>query len=315
MQTYNRNNVHGYYSTVYENLRTKKDAEGNIIDPTYSAPAGYNGLTGFKKWECYMLVKFGNNGNFNKKGDDQYLLELPLYPDQVTESISAEWATQKVLGRSAPLSAYAGTSLKSVNFSLDLHRGLLTGSFSLDENEAKALGFTGNRAYTNNTDGYPAIKDYTQLAGHQKQTAAGPFATRTWYVNANKMFQIACYPQYTSKGLVPPTTYFVFGQMILKGYITSYQTEWKKPIINTFYGWNSVSISMECYPDSIISAKDIITNNKTGTASTQNTYNTKYPSNVNMNSNVMNRSDTMNRSNARTVAAGSANGTPRRTSI
>jgi len=302
MQKFNKTNVHNYYSTIKSNLAKNK----------YSAPAGYNGLTGFKAWECYMLVKFGNNGNFNVSGDNQYLLELPLYPEQVTESISAEWATQKVLGRSAPLSAYAGTSLKSVNFSLDLHRDLLTGSFGLNESEAKALGFIGNGKHLD-ADGN-IEKDYTQIAGYQKETAAGPFATRTWYVNANKMLQIACYPQYTSKGLIPPTTYFIFGQMILKGYVTSYQTEWKKPIINTFYGWNSVSISMECYPDSIISARDIISN--TGAASTQNTYNTKYPTSVSNKSNVMNREDTMNRSNARTVAAGANNtGTPRRTSI
>lgn len=266
---------------------------------------GHNGLTGFSKWECYMIVKYGRNNNFNFNNDtngrDQYLIELPLYPDQVTESITAQWATQKVLGRSSPVSAYSNTDLKTVNFSMDLHRDFLTGSFSHNADTARAVGYKGGSN----------VNDKSQIAGYQQQTAKGPFGTRTWYVNINKMLQIACYPQYTSKGLIPPTTYFIFGQMILKGYVTSYQTEWKKPILNTFYGWNSVSITMECYPDTIISASDIITNDKTGTASTQNTYNTEFPDASVANSNVMTRQLTNDRSNAR--VSSSLGGNPMQT--
>lgn len=242
---------------------------------------GNNGLTGFKTWECYMIVKYGKNGKFGIGGDYEYLLELPLYPDDVTEAINAQWQSQNVLGRSAALSAYANTTLKSVNFSLDLHRDLMTGSFSHTNETLRNTGGT--------------LQD--QAAGYQKQTNRGPFATRTWYTNANKMLQISCYPQYTSAGLIPPTTYFIFGQMILKGYVTSYSTTWKKPILNSFYGWNSVNINMDCYPDSIVSAKNIMTSS--GSASTQNTYNTVFPDNVGS-SNVMQRKDTTNRSNNRT---------------
>lgn len=243
-----------------------------------------NGLAGFKTWECYMIVKYGKPNQWGVGGEYEYLLELPLYPDEVTESIGAQWATQTVLGRSSPLSAYAQTDLKSVNFSLDLHRDLITGSFSHNYNTLIAAGGSLDK----------------QAAGLQKQTAKGPFDTRTWYTNANKLLQITCYPQYTNNGLIPPTTYFIFGQMILKGYVNSYQTTWKKPILNTFYGWNSVSITMDCYPDTIISANDIIT--KAGAASTQNTYNTLYPG-KSENSNVMGRYETRERSNARTNAA------------
>ena len=248
---------------------------------------GHSGLTGFQSWECYMIVKYGNNGNFNVSGQDQYLLELPLYPEQVTESISVAWTTQKVLGRSSPVSAYANTDLKTVNFSLDLHRDLMTGSFS----------------HTKDTMPNYYSRPENQVAGKQEQSEDGPFGTRTWYVNANKMLQIACYPQYTSSGLIPPVTYFIFGQMILKGYVISYQTEWKKPILNSFYGWNSVSISMECYPDSIISANEIIERGRDsdnrGNASTQNTYNTTFPTWGATNSNVMTRYQTNSRVNAR----------------
>lgn len=250
------------------------------------AEPGFNGLTGFKKWECYMLVKYGNKNKFGIGGDYEYLIELPIYPDEVTESIEPRWESQNILGRSAPISAYAGTSLKSVSFSLDLHRDLLTGSFSHTTDTLVSSTVNGSLS--------------KQAAGLQVQSAKGPFNTRSWYNSINKMLQISCYPQYTSKGVIPPTTYFIFGQMILKGYVKSYSTTWKKPIINTFYGWNSVQISMDCYPDSIISAKNMITNASKGTASTQNTYNTTFPSNAG-NSNVMLRRDTTERSNARRV--------------
>ena len=56
---------------------------------------------------------------------------------------------------------------------------------------------------------------------------------------------------------------------------------------------------MSCYPDSIISASDMISG--TGATSTQNTYNTLYPANKALNSNVMTRN--FGRSNARTYSA------------
>lgn len=252
---------------------------GNL---SYGAQPGYNGLTGFKTWECYMIVKFGNNGSFGYGDSSEYLLELPIYPETVTETLGARWNTQNIIGRSAPLSAYAGTDLKSVSFSLDLHRDLMTGSYSIDRETLNNIG---------------GSQSENQLAGHQMQTPDGPFDTRTWYVNANKMLQISCYPQYTDNGLMPPITYFIFGQMILKGYVTSYSTTWKKPILNQFYGWNSVTISMECFPDTVISARNII--ESSGAASTQNTFNTAFPSKSVENSNVMTRYSTTHRSNNR----------------
>lgn len=249
---------------------------------------GSNGYTGFRQWECYMLLKYGKPNQFGVANDNEYLIELPIYPNQVQESINSDWSQQNILGRSSPLAAYSNTGLKSVSFELDLHRDLMTGSYSLTKNELDQIGGSQRN----------------QSAGNQMQSPDGPFETRTWYVSMNKMLQMSCYPQYTNNGLVPPTTYFVFGQMILKGYVTSYSTSWKKPILNTFYGWNTVSINMQCYPDFIISARDFIMNTRSnskaiGTASTQNTYNTVFPTANAINSNVMTRSSTINRNNSR----------------
>lgn len=262
----------------------------SFIGANYSSTPGSNGLVGFKKWECYMLLKYGNS-SYGTSNDYEYLIELPMYPDQVTESISAQWETQSSLGRSSPISAYAETGLKSVQFSIDLHRDFLTGSFSHTEDTASRYGYEKG-----------AKVSKAQLAGYQDQGPDGPFETRTWYLSMNKMLQMSCYPQYTKQGLIPPTTYFIFGQMILKGYVTSYSTEWKKPIINTFYGWNSVSINMQCYPDKLISARDMILNSSS--SSTQNTYNTPFPNPKVERSNVMQRSEMKTRNNYRNNSLG-----------
>ncbi len=248
---------------------------------------GTNGISGFKTWECYMLLKYGRPDTFNISGDYQYLIELPMYPEQVTESIGATWSTQSILGRSSPLSAYANTDLKSVNFSLELHRDFLTGSFSHNTETLEDIG---------------GSVQYNQPAGYQVETPDGPFDTRTWYLSANKMLQMSCYPQYTDYGQIPPTTYFIFGQMILKGYVKSYSTTWQKPIINTFYAWNRVDITMDCYPDSIISARDLILNGSS--SSTQNTYNTTFPNPTTENSNVMTRPEMIRRQNFRNNSLG-----------
>lgn len=242
--------------------------------------AGNNGLTGFQTWECYMLLKYGKQGQFGVAGDYEYLIELPLYPDDVTEQIAASWQPQKILGRSSPIAAYAGTDLKSASFNLDFHRDLLTGSFSHTRSSLDAIKSKLSNYYKNTIGG----KDIQSLqaAGYQMQTDDGPFNTRDWYKAVNKLLQMSCYPQYTQQGLIPPTTYFIFGQMILKGFVQNYSTSWKKPIINSFYAWNTVQINMDCYPDTIMSARDFLKN-----ASTQNTYNTEFPNVDTARSNVM----------------------------
>jgi len=257
-----------YYDSSIEQLPLDRYSSYWTGGPT----PGSNGISGFHTWECYMLLKYGKAGDFNPDNDYQYLIELPMYPEQVTESIGATWSTQNVLGRSSPLSAYANTDLKTVNFSLELHRDFLTGSYSLTKD---ALDAVYERAHKQTGGGYSEWNQSQQAAGRQLQTPEGPFDTRTWYVSANKMLQMSCYPQYTSYGQIPPTTYFIFGQMILKGYVRSYSTTWQKPIINTFYAWNRVDITMECYPDTIMSARDFILNYSS--SSTQNTYNTTFP--------------------------------------
>lgn len=256
-----------------------------------SIPRGTDtGRQGFQEWECYMLLKYGNAGSFGLGGTSEYLIELPLYPDEVTESINAQWEEQSIIGRSSSIATYAGTSLKSVNFQLNLHRDFLTGSYSLTRQNIEEIASQHGKTADD-------LIKHNQSAGAQYDYIDGLFGGRSWYININKMLQMACYPQYTEYGTIPPTTYFIFGQMILKGFIESYSTTWKKPLLNTFYGNNTVNISMKCYPDSVISASDMIgSSSVTGNTSTQNTYNTTFPTKIG-NSNVMARN--FNRTNFR----------------
>ena len=45
------------------------------------------GRQGFQDWECYMLVKYGYANSFGYSRPNEYLIELPLYPDEVQELI------------------------------------------------------------------------------------------------------------------------------------------------------------------------------------------------------------------------------------
>lgn len=250
---------------------------------------------GIKELECYCLLKFGN-ANFGAGGVNEYLLELPMYPENVTEGLEARWNSQSILGSSRDISAFAGTSLKNTNFSLTLHRDMLTYGYWDDSGAADtnwaAFGGNQNAAVMNQSN-----------PGKQKDTISGYNGTRSWYVAVNRILQASCYAQYTKAGRIPPIMYFVFGQMILKGYVRSYSTTWKKPIINTFYGWNEVQISMECFPDNIISAHEIMI----GSASTQNTFNTLFPTESARNSVVYTRNysrKNLRASNASTTLGG-----------
>lgn len=46
---------------------------------------------------------------------------LPCYPEEISNTVEAIWATQSILGRTGTINAFTGTSDISVNFSFDLH--------------------------------------------------------------------------------------------------------------------------------------------------------------------------------------------------
>ena len=50
---------------------------------------------------------------------------LPNYPDNMTDSSTASFATNQPLGRSAPIFSYSHSGPRSVNFQFELHREML----------------------------------------------------------------------------------------------------------------------------------------------------------------------------------------------
>lgn len=60
----------------------------------------------------------------NLQEKPERLVYLPSPPEEISESINADWPQQQMVGRSAPITTYAGTSFKTFNFTLNLHKDL-----------------------------------------------------------------------------------------------------------------------------------------------------------------------------------------------
>lgn len=67
-----------------------------------------------------------------------------------------------------------------------------------------------------------------------------------------------CYPKYSSGALLPPVTIFKFGNMWMRGRLSSVTDTWKLPIIDKQYAICSVAISMTSIDSRIIDASDFL---------------------------------------------------------
>lgn len=154
---------------------------------------------------CYVIVMFDTN---------QEHAYLPVYPDEIQDTLSASWSNAQIVGRSSPISAYIGTNYRTVSFTLDLNRELLR----RDKNE----GFRDDLEHI------------------------------------IRLLNKAVYPKYTSQGLIPPITIFRFGEFYAKGFVESIGRTWKKPITRDYkYSYTPISISMNCFPESVIGADEL----------------------------------------------------------
>lgn len=152
----------------------------------------------FLNGDCYVIVMFDTSE------EHAY---LPVYPDEIQDSLSASWSNQQIVGRSSPIAAYIGTNFRDVSFTLELHRELLQNN---------------------------GVEDIIQLLDK------------------------SVYPKYTSQGLIPPITIFRFGKFYAKGFVESVGRNWKKPINkNSEYSYVPVSISMKCFPESVVGADNL----------------------------------------------------------
>lgn len=63
--------------------------------------------------DCYMRL------NVNS---DNLVINLPCYPDEISDSTNVNWAETGIIGRSTPIYSYNSTSARNISFSFDLHR-------------------------------------------------------------------------------------------------------------------------------------------------------------------------------------------------
>lgn len=62
--------------------------------------------------DCYMILSTFNNN----------VVELPTYPDEISDTTTVNWAESGIIGRSTPIYSYNSTSARAISFSFDLHR-------------------------------------------------------------------------------------------------------------------------------------------------------------------------------------------------
>ena len=71
--------------------------------------------------ECSVAIYYGTNIDLDR-GNSVLTMNLPCYPEEVSNSVEATWNSQSVIGRVGSLNVYTGTSDIQTSFSFDLHR-------------------------------------------------------------------------------------------------------------------------------------------------------------------------------------------------
>ena len=144
-----------------------------------------------ERYNCYILLTPGIYHYDTKETEDNTLFVLPTYPDDVSDSVDAQWGTVPVLGRPVPVATFTGTGYRSVSFSFDVHREML-GDTNVSVIEDFLFGI--KQAV------YPSDINFEE----------------------NKV-------EYT--GFVPRVATVKLGAFFVKGYITSVGHTWKKPLV------------------------------------------------------------------------------------
>lgn len=176
-------------------------------------------------WFSETRSDSGNRSLANSFATTRTIIRLPLYPDEISDSISASWQSQDILGRSSPVTSYMSTNYREVSFGFELHRELL---FNCD-NYLKNVKNKGRNARN---------KNYTHIATTEEILS---------------ILRLACYPVYLKNGLMSPVVVFRFGEFFCKGFMESVSYTWKKPIIDNKYMLCDISIGpIHCYPKSIL---------------------------------------------------------------
>ena len=174
----------------------------------------------FEPNECSFRMY--NEKSSNPGGDTPFAdIALPCYAQEVSESVTANWGTQSILGRTGSLFAYTGTSDTSFTFSMDLHMEYYwqIEGLSMDATESDPVP--------------PAERKFNKCITMLKATA---------------------YPNYGSSLAKPTRVRFKFGSLIMDGKVDSVNVVWKMPIIDKKYAVATATVNMSSASSTILSA-------------------------------------------------------------
>lgn len=189
---------------------------------------------------------FGKNDDYNKckvnlhyeNTNENVTMNLPVYPEEVTNSITTNYASYDILGRPGSISAYNNTGDITTQFSLHMHRELKTpGGMTI-----QSLYQTDDKPYEIDLASFNKIDKIVSLI------EAGQYP----YLNS-----------IGSASYAPIMTY-KFGDTLIVGKQTSCNTKWSGPKIEGKYMDVTINISITNVPKQILDYKDIINSSPRG---------------------------------------------------
>lgn len=98
-------------------------------------------LSPYSKNQCFVSVDFQFNDKNDTKQQSLRWFNLPVYPEEVNESITTSYSSTDIIGRPGTIASYNNTSDETKSFSLHMHREISTGGNGAlkDINEIDAI--------------------------------------------------------------------------------------------------------------------------------------------------------------------------------
>lgn len=208
---------------TYETTNTNPETaltDSNVPDYSASNLSKWNDRSDTYGFGCYFIRYEG--------GEVKEIRSLPVFPQEFSDTNSAEFNATSVLGRSVAYQTY-NTSSRTVSFALTLHEEVVK--------EGVSKYYWSKQVDINNPDTYPSSSDGTSF------DESSPKYNKVREIVAQ--IQAACYPEYKEGAVVPPEVEFVIGnQFSIRGILTSCGATWKPPIINGNYVCCDLSIGI-----------------------------------------------------------------------
>lgn len=150
--------------------------------------------------------------------DSMCKIELPLSPDGVQDSNSANFSSQSILSRSAPVYSYISTGPRTISVTMKLHREMMD---NMDMS-----------SYNVNQNSHLTLSAVARKRGSLEVLM--------------ECLQLAVVPTYTnSTTVIPPKVTLKLHNLKITGVVKSVQSTWNLPIVNDKYAMITHSITIE----------------------------------------------------------------------